>query len=287
MWWDRRIGAGQAFDRTIEDAIRAARLVLVIWSRNSVTSDWVRAEAGFALEANKLLPVLIDDAQPPLRFIHVHRIDLSDWDGSRSAVNFERLLSDIRDRLGAPASRKAEDAKPPIDESVAQTPGQPARHLNRRRILAAAGVTMILVAAVLALQFGAAGCFLFGRGAACTTGPESRIASAAPAPVRLIGEPVPFDQNKVTLSAPALSVIAKQAAFLEEHSEIMVIIEGYCTPEEGKSFGPGVLARLRANKVRDELTKHGGVAGSRIRTATVASADACTAQSGSVIVERN
>jgi outer membrane protein OmpA-like peptidoglycan-associated protein len=89
-----------------------------------------------------------------------------------------------------------------------------------------------------------------------------------------IGDPVPFARNQVTLSAPAQSVIAGQAAFLKEHPGVVATLTATCTPEEGKRFGPGVLATLRANKVRDELIARGGVARARVETAAAASAAA-------------
>jgi TIR domain/AI-2E family transporter len=68
VWWDRRFHGGQAFDRLIEEAIETATAVVVLWSQSSIDSDWVRAEAAFGLETNKLVPVRIDSGAPPLRY---------------------------------------------------------------------------------------------------------------------------------------------------------------------------------------------------------------------------
>ena len=42
VWWDRKIPFGKTFDQIIEEALDAAYCVVVVWSRNSVISEWVR-----------------------------------------------------------------------------------------------------------------------------------------------------------------------------------------------------------------------------------------------------
>jgi hypothetical protein len=41
VWWDRAILPGRTYDIVIEEALEAARCVIVVWSNTSVTSDWV------------------------------------------------------------------------------------------------------------------------------------------------------------------------------------------------------------------------------------------------------
>ena len=61
VWWDRQIDAGTAFDREIEKAIDEAACIVVVWSRQSVESEWVRTEANEGLERNCLVPISIED----------------------------------------------------------------------------------------------------------------------------------------------------------------------------------------------------------------------------------
>jgi DNA-binding response OmpR family regulator len=100
VWWDRQIRAGSSFDKAIEQALTNARAVIVAWSRHSVGSDWVRAEAAYALESNKLIPIRLDDAVPPLRFINVQSVDLSGWAGSENDEACRRLVVDLRALIG-------------------------------------------------------------------------------------------------------------------------------------------------------------------------------------------
>jgi hypothetical protein len=68
VWSDARIGAGSSFDREIEREIEAARALLVLWSEDSVESDWVRNEARTGKEENRLVATQIRPCQLPLEF---------------------------------------------------------------------------------------------------------------------------------------------------------------------------------------------------------------------------
>ena len=62
VWWDRNIPVGRAFDEVIENALREARCVVVLWSKAGVASRWVRSEASDAARREILVPVLVEDA---------------------------------------------------------------------------------------------------------------------------------------------------------------------------------------------------------------------------------
>ena len=53
VWWDQALSPGEAFDQVTEQALEDAKAVVVLWSRTSVNSRWVRAEATQA-NANNL-----------------------------------------------------------------------------------------------------------------------------------------------------------------------------------------------------------------------------------------
>ncbi len=62
------------------------------------------AEAAFAQESAKLFPVRLDDTPLPLRFIHVHTLNLSDWDGSAAHASVQALVAHLVDAIGRPAA---------------------------------------------------------------------------------------------------------------------------------------------------------------------------------------
>jgi hypothetical protein len=93
------IQEGDAYDTQIEEAIAQTSVVIVLWSEHSIKSHWVRAEAAYALTKHKLLPISIDQCQPPLEFLQIQTLDFCGWQGNCADKAFERLLMDLAKRL--------------------------------------------------------------------------------------------------------------------------------------------------------------------------------------------
>ena len=77
VWWDRRIESGLEFAAEIEAALDAADVVLVLWSHQSIKSRWVRGEAAIGGDSGRLVPALIDVAQPPIGLRQFQAFDLA------------------------------------------------------------------------------------------------------------------------------------------------------------------------------------------------------------------
>jgi hypothetical protein len=117
VWWDPTIRPGQYYDDVIESALTDAKCVVVVWSKNSVGSKWVRTEAGDASDRGVLFPIVIDDARIPLRFRRIQEADLSDWKFEPSHPELDLLLDCIAERLaqaeGISGSRPNRDEDKP------------------------------------------------------------------------------------------------------------------------------------------------------------------------------
>lgn len=68
VWWDQQIHAGSRFSKDIDTALRKADLVVVLWSKTSIESSWVHDEAAYGRDKSCLVPVLVDNVEPPLGF---------------------------------------------------------------------------------------------------------------------------------------------------------------------------------------------------------------------------
>jgi len=132
VWWDRKIPPGRTFDDVIEEAIAAADCVVVIWSEKSVTSKWVRTEAGEGERRDILIPVLIDHVTIPLAFRRIEAANLVGWDGSSGSPELDILFESIERLSRAPQVaaqerpiQKKADIKP-AEEQPGQSHERPA-----------------------------------------------------------------------------------------------------------------------------------------------------------------
>ena len=115
MWWDRQIQTGRDYQTAIEEAIEAARCVLVLWSTASVNSDFVRAEADVGKERGVLLPVRLQEVRLPIAFRLLQAEDFTSWAGDVEADCWKRLILQIHGMSGLPPKdyRQETDEVPP------------------------------------------------------------------------------------------------------------------------------------------------------------------------------
>ena len=106
VWWDRHLHGGSRFDKEIEEALGNAEAVVVIWSNASLNSAWVKDEAAEARDTERLVPVSIGAAKPPLGFRQFHTIDLGSWSGSSQPEALGELLEAINRTCGSSGSEQ-------------------------------------------------------------------------------------------------------------------------------------------------------------------------------------
>ncbi len=95
VWWDRNIPTGGSFNAVIRQELGAAKCAIVVWSEQSVESEWVQAEAAEAKKQNKYLPVKINESDIPLGFTQRTFQSLVDWEAGVDHAGFSQLLKDI------------------------------------------------------------------------------------------------------------------------------------------------------------------------------------------------
>ncbi len=151
VWWDRTIPAGLNFDQVIEEALNAAKVVIVLWSRGSVKSRWVLNEAEEAAARNILVPVFIEErVRIPLAFRRIQAASLVGWDGSQEAPPFRELVATLAQRTDSRSgSTEAQPISepPPVGDSPPPDPPSPPVWSPRPPLLyRRAGLTGLLIA---------------------------------------------------------------------------------------------------------------------------------------------
>ncbi len=106
---------GEAYDEVTETALREAKAVVVLWSKKSVVSRWVRAEASIGQEHKHLAPVKIEACDLPVMFRLVQTAELSHWKGEAKDPAWLAFLSDVRKFV-------EQDAPSPSPETCSAAP---------------------------------------------------------------------------------------------------------------------------------------------------------------------
>ena len=101
VWWDRKIPLGKSFDEVIETALRESRCVVVLWSKASVASEWVRNESAEAKRREILVPVFIESVDAPLAFRLLNGANLSDWYSGLQGAEFDKLIERISELVAS------------------------------------------------------------------------------------------------------------------------------------------------------------------------------------------
>lgn len=101
VWYDNNLAAAEEFDERIERELDTASCVIVVWSRASVRSRWVKAEAGTADDQGKLIPITFDaDVVLPTRFRQLNVVKLPSVSLSNPIGQTLSLLNELSAATG-------------------------------------------------------------------------------------------------------------------------------------------------------------------------------------------
>ena len=196
-WWDRTIPTGRVFDEVIQEALAAARCVIVLWSPTSVASNWVKTEAAEAAARNILLPVMVGIVPAPIEFKRIQSANLAAWNGDADDPEFANLLASV-DRLlvGAVKPPAAAAVKGAASPGWGPPPGRPAGSgLRKWSLIAATTLLLVGAGAIWVYRLGVNA----GRTPAAQSPPSPAAASAreaAEVPAQKSAPPAPAIAGK-------------------------------------------------------------------------------------------
>jgi hypothetical protein len=112
VWFDAKLASGTSFDHEIEQNIRAARAVMVLWSPRSVKSSWVRNEATIGQQRDVLVSVEIEPCTVPVNFTNTHSEFLHDPKFGDNDPAWTNILARLANLTSHPSLARYRDLEP-------------------------------------------------------------------------------------------------------------------------------------------------------------------------------
>jgi len=103
VWRDDELPAHRAYADVIEERLREAKAVVVVWSADAARSAWVRSEAERARGERKLVQLTVDGANLPMPFDQVQCADLTGWTGEATAPGWLKVVRSVADLVAEAA----------------------------------------------------------------------------------------------------------------------------------------------------------------------------------------
>jgi TolB-like protein len=121
VWRDDELPAHRSYAEVIEERLRTAQAVVVVWSADAARSEWVQSEADRARADHKLVQLTVDGAPLPMPFDRIQCADLTGWAGEDGHAGWRKVIASIAELIGA------RDDRPVVSTlSAPATPPSPA-----------------------------------------------------------------------------------------------------------------------------------------------------------------
>ncbi|MCM8556671.1 TIR domain-containing protein [Sphingomicrobium sediminis] len=101
VWRDDELPAHRSYSDVIEERLREAKAVVVLWSAEAIRSQWVRAEADVAREAGTLVQMSVDGVTPPIPFNQIQCADVNGWSGDTNHPGWGKVADSVASLVGA------------------------------------------------------------------------------------------------------------------------------------------------------------------------------------------
>lgn len=121
VWWDDDLPAHRAYNDVIAERLSSAKAVLVVWSRDGASSEWVRAEADAARHGRKLVQLSIDGVVPPMPFNQIQCPALRDLNGMKDEPAWRKVERSIAELVRGARSGPARPAAAAVPGAAAST----------------------------------------------------------------------------------------------------------------------------------------------------------------------
>jgi adenylate cyclase len=111
VWRDDELPAHRAYADVIEERLKSAKAVVVLWSADAAKSQWVRAEADAARAAGTLVQASLDGSVPPMPFNQIQCADLGSWNGNDENAGWRKLTGSVAALAGGVSATPRKKAR--------------------------------------------------------------------------------------------------------------------------------------------------------------------------------
>lgn len=156
VFWDAKIPTGETFDTFIFENLQGSNAVIVLWSKNSVSSDYVKEEAEYAKNRRRLVPLNIDGTELPFGFTRIQATDISGWHGAMQDQRWQTVVNAIEAILRRDSDPGDESERPPQQSLPTEHVGDPPQGQRLQVNVAASLATVIVLIMLVGLVIGLA-----------------------------------------------------------------------------------------------------------------------------------
>jgi adenylate cyclase len=120
VWRDDELPAHRSYGEVIEERLRLAKAVVVIWSAEAVKSEWVQSEADRARNDRKLVQITLDGAPLPMPFDRIQCADLSAWNGDLNSPGWRKVEASIAELTAHKSSAQESSGQTGASQAAAR-----------------------------------------------------------------------------------------------------------------------------------------------------------------------
>lgn len=102
VWWQESIQCGQEWHGEIDKAVESAGAIIVLWSKCSMSSRWVKHEASQAMIRGIYTPVPIELMGIETPYNRIQATDLINWSGEQNHPGYQNLLIRLSELMPKP-----------------------------------------------------------------------------------------------------------------------------------------------------------------------------------------
>ena len=254
VWWDvSGLHGGQSFAKVIQEKLSEAKCAIVVWSPDSVESNWVHSEASLADKRGILVTAVYREADAPMPFNNRHNENLRGWNGDVFDDGFQKLVAAVHrlcpEPSGAVRSFEASGAATQVDTN--KQSGTSKNGINTKTKVIGFGVLAVAVTLGAYSFIPAKQESQVGAQSTATT-PQAAVQTSAAKEAKLAEEARVAEQTRLANQEEAARVAEEKR--LADEAEVGRIVEAKRLAKKKRLETEAKTASTKTFKLPNKLT---------------------------------